>query len=104
MLPVLEHAADKDRLSFERVRGVTAANPANIFGLPPKGCIAKGMDVDLVGPDDPSEIYGDALHSKCDWMLFERRQGVVHGFAMIHRTVIWDGDPVADHNGKSIHA
>lgn len=78
MLPLLLAQAREGRLSYERVRDLTAANPAEIFDLPAKGNIEVGRDADLVlfDPDRSREIRGEDLHSKCGWTPFERRTGV----------------------------
>ncbi|MDX1745014.1 MAG: dihydroorotase, partial [Halobacteriales archaeon] len=48
VLPLLLAEAKEGRLSYERVRDLTAANPAAIFDLPHKGRIEGGRDADLV--------------------------------------------------------
>src|SRR6056297_3126533 len=67
-LPLLLEAARKETLSYERVRDLTAHNPAEIFDLDTKGRIEPGYDADLtlVDPDAPREIHGSDSHTKCD--------------------------------------
>jgi len=105
-LPLLLVAARKGRLSYERVRDVTAANPAEIFGLPRKGRVEAGRDADLVLVDseDDREIRGDDLHSKCGWTPFEGKQGVFPELTMVRGTVVWDGESFADHDGENVRS
>ncbi|MEE6210915.1 dihydroorotase [Salarchaeum sp. III] len=84
-LPLLLNAAREGELSYERVRDVTAANPAKIFDLPRKGRIEAGRDADLVlvDPANVREIRGDDLHSKCGWTPFEGFAGVFPEWTMV---------------------
>ncbi|QDX40060.1 dihydroorotase [Salarchaeum sp. JOR-1] len=84
-LPLLLNAAREGELSYERVRDVTAANPARIFDLPRKGRIEAGRDADLVlvDPENVREIRGDDLHSKCGWTPFEGFAGVFPEWTMV---------------------
>jgi len=84
-LPLLLNAAREGELSYERVRDVTAANPAEIFDLPRKGRIEAGRDADLVlvDPENVREIRGDELHSKCGWTPFEGFAGVFPEWTMV---------------------
>jgi dihydroorotase len=93
-LPLLLAAAEEGRLSYERVRDATAANPAAIFDLPNKGRIAEGMDADLVlvDPGDRTEIRGADLHSKCGWTPFEGAEGVFPRWTAVRGEVIYARD------------
>lgn len=90
-LPLLLEAARNGRISRERVRDVTAANVAEIFGLENKGRIEPGNDADLVlvDPDDPTTIHGEALHSNSGWTPFEGRNGVFPELTMVRGTVVF---------------
>jgi len=105
-LPLLLQAASEGRLSYERVRDVTAANPADIFDLPQKGKVEAGRDADLVlvDPGDSREIRGDDLHSKCGWTPFEGMTGVFPELTLVRGTVVWDGEAFADHDGENVRA
>ncbi|WP_256943937.1 amidohydrolase family protein, partial [Halobacterium hubeiense] len=105
-LPLLLQAASEGRLSFERVRDVTAANPAEIFDLPRKGRIEAGRDADLVlvDPEESREIRGDDLHSNCGWTPFEGMAGVFPELTLVRGTVVWDGEAFADHGGENVRA
>jgi dihydroorotase len=105
-LPLLLNAAREGRLSYERVRDVTAAKPAEIFDLPRKGRVEAGRDADLVlvDPDDVTEIRGPDLHSKCEWTPFEGLDGVFPELTMVRGTVVWDGETVRDHDGENVRA
>lgn len=104
MLPLLLAEVRAGRLSYERVRDLTAAAPARVFDLPGKGQIAEGMDADLVlvDPDDPREIRGEDLHSKCGWTPFEGRVGVFPEWTTVRGTVVYDrtGELLDDDRGR----
>ncbi|WP_135823291.1 dihydroorotase [Halorussus ruber] len=100
-LPLLLEEARKDNLSYERVRDITAANPADVFGLTRKGKVEQGLmaDLVLVDPDDAREIRGEDLHSKCGWTPFEGMQGVFPELTMVRGNVVYDAgeyDEVTD--------
>jgi dihydroorotase len=103
-LPLLLNAAREGRLSYERVRDVTAANPARIFDLPQKGRVESGRDADLVlvDPESTREIRGEELHSKSDWTPFERLTGVFPEWTMVRGTVVWDGSEFEVHDGENV--
>jgi dihydroorotase len=94
MLPLLLEQARRDRLSYERVRDVTSATPARIFGLPRKGRIETGADADLVlvDPDEPREIRGERLHSKCGWTPFDGWTGVFPELTTVRGRVAYERD------------
>ncbi|USZ69512.1 dihydroorotase [Halorussus salilacus] len=102
MLALLLEEARKGTLSYERVRDLTAANPADIFGLTRKGAVEEGLmaDLVLVDPDSSREIRGADLHSKCDWTPFEGMRGVFPELTMVRGNVVYDsgefGDPVGE--------
>jgi len=101
MLPLLlATAASDDRLSYERVRDLTAANPAAVFGLEQKGRIEAGRDADLVlvDPDATQPIRGEDLHSNCEWTPF---QGIdaVFPLATLRRGEVVYADSDADVDG-----
>ena len=99
-LPLLLEAARQGQLTHERVRDLTAANPARVFGLPAKGRIEAGRDADLVcvDPDASRDIRSDDLHSKCGWTPFEGRHGVFPEWTMVRGRFAYRhgtfGDPV----------
>ena len=107
-LPLLLEEARQGRLSYERVRDLTAANPAAIFDLPHKGQIEAGRDADLVlvDPDAPRTIRGADLHSKCDWTPFEGWTGVFPEWTMVRGRLVYDGaaDAFEDHGGRNVRA
>jgi len=107
MLPLLLEEARQDRLSYERVRDLVAANPAAIFGLPNKGRIEAGRDADLVlfDPDDARPIRGEDLHSKCGWTPFEGRTGVFPELTLLRGEVVYDareGERFGDAVGENV--
>jgi dihydroorotase len=101
-LPLLLEEARKDNLSYERVRDLTAANPADVFGLTRKGKVEQGLmaDLVLVDLDDSRGIRGDDLHSKCGWTPFEGMRGVFPELTMVRGNVVYDsgefGEPVGE--------
>jgi len=90
-LPLLLEAARTGRLSYERVRDVTAATPAAVFDLPQKGRVEPGRDADLVlvDPDASRDIRGADLHSKCGWTPFEGRRGVFPEWTMVRGQFVY---------------
>ncbi|MEF8774047.1 MAG: dihydroorotase [Halobacteriales archaeon] len=97
LLPLLLEQARRGRLTHERVRDLTTANPAAIFDLPRKGRIEAGADADLVlvDPDATREIRGERLHSNCGWTPFEGMDGVFPEVTMVRGKVAYrraDGD------------
>ncbi|MFB6206269.1 MAG: dihydroorotase [Haloglomus sp.] len=105
-LPLLLAAARDGLLSYERVRDVTAANPAEIFGLPRKGRIEEGRDADLVlvDPSETRSIRGLDLHSKCGWTPFEGFEGVFPEWTVLRGSVVYDGgeDAFAEAQGRNV--
>jgi dihydroorotase len=91
-LPLLLNEAREGALDYERVRDLTAANPASVFGLTNKGRIEEGFDADLVlvDPDQPQEIRGEETHTKCDWTPFEGMDGVFPELTMVRGTVVYE--------------
>jgi dihydroorotase len=110
MLPLLLEEARQDRLGYQRIRDLVAANPARIFDLSAKGHIAEGNDADLVlfDPDASTEIRGDDLHSNCGWTPFEGRQAVFPDLTLVRGQVAFDRDGelgdagVGDASGRNV--
>lgn len=109
-LPLLLEEVRQGRLTFDRVRDLTAANPARLFDLPQKGRIESGRDADLVlvDPDDAREIREDDLHSKCDWTPFAGMTGVFPVLTMVRGRVVYertdDGEEFAAPSGTNVRA
>ena len=91
-LPLLLDEVRRGNLTYERVRDLTAANPAEVFGVPEKGYIEEGTHADLVivDPDDPREISGADLHSKCEWTPFEGMEGIFPELTVVRGTVVYE--------------
>jgi dihydroorotase len=114
-LPLLLAEARKGNLTYERVRDLTAANPADVFDLPEKGRIAAGNDADLVLVDTTSArpIRADSLHTNCDWTPFEGWEAVFPELTLVRGEVVYErgddgtetfGDPVGQNvRGPSPH-
>ncbi|MFB6096311.1 MAG: dihydroorotase [Haloferacaceae archaeon] len=110
MLPLLLAQVRRGALGWERVRDLTAANPAEIFGLAEKGRIAVDADADLVlvDPDDVREIRGADLHSKCGWTPFEGWDGVFPELTIRRGTPVYDrehhllDEPFGDGGGENV--
>jgi len=104
-LPLLLAAAREDRLTHERLRDLTAANPAEIFGLERKGRVAEGYDADLALFDTghATPVRGADLHTKCDWTPFEGREAVFPEWTTVRGTVVYErGEGFADHDGQNV--
>ena len=111
MLPLLLERARLGEIDYERVRDLTAANPADVFDLPAKGRVEAGADADLVlvDPEASREIRGDDLHSNCGWTPFEGKQGVFPRLTMVGGRVVYedgeDGERFADEAaGENVRA
>jgi dihydroorotase len=110
-LPLLLAEARAGNISYERIRDLTAANPADIFGLPNKGRIAEGNHADLVLVDtgESRTIHGENLHTKCDWTPFEGFDGIFPELTMVRGRVVYERDPdgsewFADPVGENVRA
>jgi dihydroorotase len=92
LLPLLLAEAREGKLSYERVRDLTAANPAAIFDLPRKGRVEAGKDADLAlfDPETVREIRGEERHSKAGWTPFEGSEGVFPEWTMVRGQVIYE--------------
>jgi len=107
-LPLLLAEVIDGELTYERVRDLTARNPARVFDLPRKGAIESGRDADLVlvDPEETREIRGEDRHSKCGWTPFEGWTGVFPELTMVRGTVVYrrDGseEQFRDHGGRNV--
>jgi Dihydroorotase and related cyclic amidohydrolases len=106
MLPLLFERARREEISYERIRDVTARNPASRFGLTQKGRIAVGYDADviLIDPTAVQTINGNMLHSKCAWTPFDGMSGVFPELTMVRGTVVYDGETLGPAVGMNIPA
>ncbi|MBV0924394.1 dihydroorotase [Halomicroarcula limicola] len=110
VLPLLlAEARDPDTdLTYERVRDLTAANPAEVFDVPQKGAIEPGKDADLVLVDttETTEIRGEALHTDCGWTPFEGFEGIFPEWTMVRGTTVYERDSDEDvfygHQGENV--
>jgi dihydroorotase len=106
-LPLLLNEASQDNVSYERVRDLTAANPADIFDLPHRGRVEDGnyADLVLVDPDDVTEIDPESLHTNCEWTPFEGWDAVFPEWTMVRGEVVYrretDEFPVSRH-GRNV--
>ncbi|WP_302081916.1 dihydroorotase [Salinibaculum rarum] len=93
-LPLLLAEARKGNLTYERVRDLTAANPAAVFDLPDKGLVAEGNDADLVLVDTTTTrpIRADALHTNCDWTPFEGWEAVFPELTLVRGEIVYERD------------
>jgi dihydroorotase len=109
-LPLLLNEVREGRLGYERVRDLTAANPAAVFDLPRKGRVEAAADADLVlfDPDGTREIRGRELHAKCGWTPFEGWTGVFPELTLVRGQAVYDrrdgeatfGDPAGTNVGE----
>jgi dihydroorotase len=93
MVPLLLAETLDGPLTVERVRDLTAATPAETFGLDRKGRVEAGMDADLAlyDRDRVRPIRGSRLHSKCGWTPFEGRPGVFPEWTLVRGERVYDG-------------
>jgi dihydroorotase len=109
-LPLLLAEARAGELGFERVRDLTAANPATVFDLPNKGRIAEGnhADIVLVDGDETRTIRGSELHTNCDWTPFEGWKGVFPELTVVRGQVVYerhdDGERFGEPVGENVRA
>jgi dihydroorotase len=77
-LPLLLAEVRAGNLTLERVRDLTARNPAALFGLSQKGSVTEGADADFVVVDleDCEQIDSERLHTSCGWTPFEGLEAV----------------------------
>jgi dihydroorotase len=94
-------------LTYERVRDLTAANPAEIFDVADKGRVAEGMDADLVLVDPASvePIEAKALHTAVGWTPFEGFDAIFPEWAMVRGAVVYDAEEGCSPNdGENVRA
>jgi dihydroorotase (multifunctional complex type) len=72
MLPLLLTAVREGRISLPDIARLTAARPAEVFGLARKGHVAPGYDADLTLVDLDVEwtVSNDGLYTRCGWTPF----------------------------------
>ena len=73
LLPGLVSEGRKRGLSWQRIAGLTASNPAERYGLPGKGAIEVGIDADLalVDPDHNWTVSPEDSESAQEYTPFE---------------------------------
>jgi dihydroorotase len=105
-LPLLLAEAREGRLSHERVRDLTAANPARVFDLPRKGRVEEGKDADLAlfDTEERREIRGAELHSKAGWTPFEGFDGVFPEWTMVRGEMAYRNGEFGDARGKNVRS
>jgi len=107
-LPLLLAKAHRGDVSFERVRDLTAKNPAAVFDLPEKGTVAEGTHADLVlvDPGETETVRAGRLHTKCDWTPFEGWTAVFPEWTMVQGEVVYrrddDGEAFGDAVGRNV--
>ena len=107
-LPLLLELARRGDLGYERVRDLTATNPAEIFDLPRKGRVETGRDADLVlvDPDASRPVRGEDLHTKADWTPFEGFDAVFPELTLVRGHVVYrrDDDSFGDPVGENVRS
>jgi dihydropyrimidinase len=91
----------RGRLSIERYVELSAENPARLFGIfPQKGAIAVGSDADVViiDPAVRETIRLEALHSDCDYSVWDgwELEGKVTTTILRGSVLVRDGEWVGD--------
>jgi dihydroorotase len=90
-LPLLLATVREGRLGFERVRDLTARNPAAVFGLPHRGTVTEGAyaDLVLVDPSTVDEVRATDLHTACEWTPFEGHDAVFPEWTMCRGRIVY---------------
>lgn len=80
LYPYMLDAANKGKISFNKVVEVCAFNPAKIFGCKDKGSLRIGADADIVvyDPNKDFTITTSAMHSDYDHTIWEGVE--LHGY------------------------
>jgi dihydroorotase len=94
VLPLLLAEAAEDRLDFERVRDLTATNPAAVFDVPDRGRVEAGnyADLVLVDPDSTEPVRPETLHTNCEWTPFEGRDAVFPEWTMLRGEMAYEAE------------
>jgi dihydroorotase len=102
--PLLIADAANGGLSYERIRDLTATNPAAIFNLPQKGHIEAGYDADLVLFDTSRTTTVDAskLHTKCSWTPFEDTDAIFPQWTMIRGTIVYNDNEFTEQSPNNV--
>jgi dihydroorotase len=107
-LPLLLAEVRAGNLDLTRVRDLTAANPAALFGLSGKGPIETGTDADLVlvDLDSVEKIESDSLHTKCGWTPFEGHEAVFPEWTMCRGKIVYrrSADSFGEFEGQNVCA
>ena len=109
VLPLLLAEAERGKFSYERVRDLTAANPADTFALSAKGRIEPGNDADLVlvDPEAVEPIRAESLHTKCGWSPFEGRDAIFPEWTMVRGEMAYERnaeEPFGEARGRNVRA
>jgi len=100
MYPYMLAAANKGKLSFNKVVELCASNPAKIFGCEQKGSLTVGKDADIViyDPNKDFTVSVSTMHSDYDHTIWEGKQ--MHGYPVMTfsrgKLVYQDGDFVGE--------
>ena len=105
MLPVLLTFVSQGKISIEDVVRMGAENPAQLFGLRGKGCIAEGCQADMVLVDPAKRLVFERsmVQSKCGWSPYEGETFTgwpVH-VILNGRSVMQEGDLLGTPSGKA---
>jgi dihydroorotase len=107
-LPLLLAEVGAGTLGLDRVRDLTARNPAALFGLPRKGRVAEGADADLVlvDLDDSEQIASEKLHTNCEWTPFEGMEAVFPDLTLCRGEVVYrrEEDAFGQQTGQNVRA
>lgn len=80
LYPYMLDAANRGKLTFERVVELCSTNVAKIFGCDNKGSLEIGKDADIViyDPNKDFTITIDKMHTLCDHTIWEGKE--LHGY------------------------
>ena len=93
LYPYMLSAANKGKLSFNRVVELCSSNPAKIFGCTEKGSICVGKDADIViyDPNKDFTISVENMHSDYDHTIWEGK--TLHGYPVktfVHGNLVYE--------------
>jgi len=107
-LPLLLTRVHRGEVSLPQLVRLLAGNPAKIFGLKKKGCLATGMDGDvvLINPKEPFRIDSSRFYSKARFSPFDGFECVGRPMmTIVSGCVVYDRGEIVERNrGKVLTA
>ncbi len=106
LYPYMLDAANRGKITFEKVVSVCATNPAKIFGCDQKGSIAIGKDADLVIYDKEKDVTISVsnMHSDYDHTIWEGKE--IHGYPVqtyVRGNLVYDNGEFVGSPGTGLY-